>query len=264
MNPGGGTHQRDWDEQRETISTYVDGALPPTERTRFEQHVATCPDCQRELDAMRQVRALLRRMPQPALPRSFTLPAAPDSVPPAREPAPAAPTRARPDHVVPFPQRAGRVAQRIGTLAAAVGLVLLLGSALFGHPSGMSTSNTATSLPRAANGASGTTAAAGQAGPGYSSAQQTPREGTSGAQSTESKPATSPAPNNGGQFLSQPTPTPTPTPTRGSASTSPAVAAPTQGPPAVPLTGAGLLIGGAALAVAGRLISRRDRSTRAR
>jgi anti-sigma factor RsiW len=37
----------------EIVTDYLEGALPPEERARFEQHLAECPGCEAYLDQMR-------------------------------------------------------------------------------------------------------------------------------------------------------------------------------------------------------------------
>ena len=58
----------------EALSAYLDGALDGAERDALERHLATCEACRAELAGLRRVGALLRALPEPALPRSFTLP----------------------------------------------------------------------------------------------------------------------------------------------------------------------------------------------
>ncbi len=58
----------------EQLSALLDGEVSAEERTQWEAHLKTCQRCQQELAALRQTVALLRALPQPALPRSFELP----------------------------------------------------------------------------------------------------------------------------------------------------------------------------------------------
>jgi len=44
----------------ELVTDYLDGALPPDERARFDAHVADCPGCDRYLAQMRTAIALAR------------------------------------------------------------------------------------------------------------------------------------------------------------------------------------------------------------
>ena len=38
----------------EIITSYLEGALPPNERDRFDRHLVICPHCRNYLDQMRQ------------------------------------------------------------------------------------------------------------------------------------------------------------------------------------------------------------------
>jgi anti-sigma factor RsiW len=58
----------------EQLSALLDGEVSAEEKTRWEAHLATCQRCQQELASLRRTVALLRALPQPALPRSFELP----------------------------------------------------------------------------------------------------------------------------------------------------------------------------------------------
>jgi anti-sigma factor RsiW len=56
------THDPDWltcRELVELVTHYFDGALPPEERLRFEEHIAVCPPCQVHLQHMRETVRLL-------------------------------------------------------------------------------------------------------------------------------------------------------------------------------------------------------------
>jgi anti-sigma factor RsiW len=44
----------------ELVTDYLDDALPDTERTRFEAHVAACPGCDRYVDQIRATVDLTR------------------------------------------------------------------------------------------------------------------------------------------------------------------------------------------------------------
>lgn len=107
------THS-DWGAQRERLSAYMDGELPAAERAALGVHLRDCAQCQRELAALRQTRALLRALPAPALPRDFRLPAQPAAVA-------AGPRR---------PPAWARPAQAIGMIAAMIGLAFLVATAL--------------------------------------------------------------------------------------------------------------------------------------
>ena len=51
----------------EQLSGYLDGELPDAEARAIEAHVAACPRCAGELDALRQVRELAGRLTAPAV-----------------------------------------------------------------------------------------------------------------------------------------------------------------------------------------------------
>ena len=42
------------DELVELVTDYLETALSPTDRERFEEHMMTCPSCQAHLDQMQQ------------------------------------------------------------------------------------------------------------------------------------------------------------------------------------------------------------------
>ncbi len=106
------THS-DWELQRERLSAYLDGELPDVERAALETHLGACEQCQGELAALGQTRALLRALPTPALPRAFTLPA---------QPTPAERRQRVPAWTRPV--------QTLGSVAAMIGLGLLVATSL--------------------------------------------------------------------------------------------------------------------------------------
>jgi hypothetical protein len=114
------------------LSAYLDGMLDANARARLEAHLADCAACRQQLAELRRVRALMRALPQPALPRSFLLPVeAPQ--PASSAPTPAAPTplqaaRGRRQTVT----RVARAAQWLGGIAAVLGLALLISTAVLG------------------------------------------------------------------------------------------------------------------------------------
>jgi Putative zinc-finger len=116
------------DEQHlttEQLSAFADRQLPLQEQAACETHLQTCATCQQALRALRQTIALLYALPQPALPRSFTL-----SRTEVQPPVPARAPRS-------LWRRYGRSALRtVSTIAAVVGLVILLGGLLVSLPRG--------------------------------------------------------------------------------------------------------------------------------
>jgi predicted anti-sigma-YlaC factor YlaD len=56
----------------ELVTDYLEGVMPATERTRFEEHLAICEGCDAYLDQMRQTIRLTGRLteydvPKPAI-----------------------------------------------------------------------------------------------------------------------------------------------------------------------------------------------------
>lgn len=239
MTSGNGTQHGDWDTQREQLSAYLDGELEAEERQRLEAHLMACADCQRELAELRQTRQLLRALPAPALPRSFTLP-----VP---EAAPARDTRAA--AVSSRRARSGewvaRAAQWVGGIAAAVGLMLLLGAALAaggshslgGAASGYSVPSTARP-PVGASSADGSATHAPEIGVG-SGATRTPPSSPSSPAPAVTATQMPPSAGSGDERLQHP---------YGLSNA-----------PAAPLAGAGLMGGGIVLLAGGTVARRRSR-----
>jgi anti-sigma factor RsiW len=52
----------------ELVTHYFDGALPPEERLRFEEHVAVCPPCRIHLNQMRETVRLLGTLDEEHVP----------------------------------------------------------------------------------------------------------------------------------------------------------------------------------------------------
>lgn len=267
MNGGNGREHADREALRERLSAYLDGELAPADAAALERHLAECAECRDELAALREVRTLLRALPPPALPRSFALPptAAPHSArPPATWPLPDRPPRAVPAHrpgttsARPPAAALARAAQWAGSLAAAIGLLLIVATAVLGANPG---------APRTF----GTTAASGAHVPQRSGTTPLP-SGTA----TPYQSPTRPGIVQGGPGTPTPTAEPSPTSTSGqvAAPTNPAASStPTTAPPAaassseafpvLPVAGAGLLTGGVVLFGAGSVAARR-RSRRGR
>ena len=63
------------------LSAYLDQQLRAGEQLRVEAHLQRCAACRRELEELRATVRLLQQVPQPALPRSFVLRAAPTPSP---------------------------------------------------------------------------------------------------------------------------------------------------------------------------------------
>jgi predicted anti-sigma-YlaC factor YlaD len=52
----------------ELVTDYLEGDLAPSDRRRFDEHLATCPYCRIYLDQMRQTIRLLGHLPEEAIP----------------------------------------------------------------------------------------------------------------------------------------------------------------------------------------------------
>ncbi len=161
-----GAHQPHNDQrQLELLSAYLDGELSETERATLEEHLATCPECQRTLAELQQIRTLLRALPEPALERSFLLPetgAIPETL--SRH-SPGTQARHRTGRILPAP-----TLQWIGSLVAVVGLFILITTTLPGH-----SQNSALSKSAPVNGSSSASYSTGQANP-----KQTPVPASTG------------------------------------------------------------------------------------
>ena len=51
----------------ELVTDYLENALPPAERVRFEAHLVACPGCQTYLEQMRQTIDVLGRVTEESL-----------------------------------------------------------------------------------------------------------------------------------------------------------------------------------------------------
>ena len=56
------------EELVELVTEYLETALSPTDRMRFEEHMMTCPSCQAHLDQMRHTIETVGRLSTDALP----------------------------------------------------------------------------------------------------------------------------------------------------------------------------------------------------
>ena len=54
----------------ELVTDYLDGALAPADRKRFEAHLAQCPHCTAYLDQMRTVLRLTGRLTEEDIPEA--------------------------------------------------------------------------------------------------------------------------------------------------------------------------------------------------
>jgi anti-sigma factor RsiW len=158
--------EHNWAEQREQLSALLDNELAGAERADLEAHLQGCADCRAELESLRRTRALLRALPQPALPRRFLLPLEPAAQQFASESTqaqrsglmPLAPSLAQPARPAPVPLSAARssrilrstqVVRWLSAIAAILGLFLLLGSAFSSFSPGKGTTTSASNAPGA-------------------------------------------------------------------------------------------------------------------
>lgn len=63
----------DRDRIQETLDAYLDNALTPADRTRFEAQMAADPRLRTEMEQLRALRWQMRAMPRRRVPRSFAL-----------------------------------------------------------------------------------------------------------------------------------------------------------------------------------------------
>jgi len=69
--------RRDTHPTDEDLSALIDGELAPSRAATLQAHLDSCQSCRARLDELQSVKAMLSGLPRPALPRSFTLTAAP-------------------------------------------------------------------------------------------------------------------------------------------------------------------------------------------
>jgi predicted anti-sigma-YlaC factor YlaD len=51
----------------ELVTDYLEGALPPSDRRRFDDHLTNCPYCRIYLDQMRETVRMLGHLPEEAI-----------------------------------------------------------------------------------------------------------------------------------------------------------------------------------------------------
>ena len=124
-----GNHERSEHLTMEQLSAFLDKQLPPAEQAVVDAHLHSCEQCRLALADLRATVALVRAMPQPALPRAFTLPVnvTPLPIQAAREERPLhRPARGQP------PARSGlrRTMRFVSAIAAVLGLLFILSGLL--------------------------------------------------------------------------------------------------------------------------------------
>lgn len=141
----------------EQLSAFLDKQLTPQEQAFFDAHLQSCQRCQHVLAELRGTVALLRAMPEPPLPRSFTLPAGISQTSIARpQPLPLSSQQRRvPRYML---QRSVRA---VSTLAAVIAVLFILSGLLAGlgfRAGGSTASNSAMPVAGSINGSSHTSA----------------------------------------------------------------------------------------------------------
>ena len=138
----------------EQLSAFLDKQLTPQEQAFFDAHLQSCQRCQEALRDLRLTVALLHAMPQPELPRSFTLPASISQMHVARPPV----QPAQQHRVLSYTLR--RTMRAVSTLAAVIAVIFILSGLLANvHLSGGGTATS--SAPSTLYGNSNTHPAAG-------------------------------------------------------------------------------------------------------
>ena len=115
----------------EQLSAFLDKQLTPQEQAFFDAHLQSCQRCQGVLGELRRTVALLHAMPQPQLPRSFTLPAGIPHIPA---------TRPQPQQRRVLPYRLQRAMRAVSTLAAVIAVIFILSGLNFHLNAGESAS----------------------------------------------------------------------------------------------------------------------------
>ncbi|HSL66897.1 MAG TPA: zf-HC2 domain-containing protein [Actinomycetota bacterium] len=52
----------------ELVTEYLEGALPPEDRARFDEHIGECADCTAHLDQMQRTLRLVGRLTEESVP----------------------------------------------------------------------------------------------------------------------------------------------------------------------------------------------------
>ena len=235
----------------EQLSAFLDKQLTPQEQAFFDAHLQSCQRCQNALTELRRTVTLLHAMPQPQLPRSFTLPATLSQTQTARP----QPQPARQGRVLSYTLQ--RTVRTVSTLAAAVAIIFILSGLLANvHPGGGETTSAGPVYGTKSNGTVHSPAAEPDATKGAQAQGSTPRAvgtPTMNGHQTGTPKASS---------ATTPTPVPTSTPANGVSNGTGTTGPPTL-PPALDLgqpegrltLGALLLL----LSIAGLIATRRRR-----
>jgi len=111
---------------------YLNGTLSEDERALFEEHLAACPACRREIDQLREMAAAVSALTPPAVPAAWTA-AAKDRLR-AKRPAPAAAVPSRPASAR---RRTSVLQYALVTAGVTAGLALLFGLVMGGTVRGL-------------------------------------------------------------------------------------------------------------------------------
>ena len=68
VTTGGGTSGMSCSELVEVITDYLEGALSPEDRTRFQDHLDTCGPCRTYVEQMREVIRLTGKLSESSIP----------------------------------------------------------------------------------------------------------------------------------------------------------------------------------------------------
>ncbi len=101
---------------RDEFSAYLDGELIPLRIEAMQAHLASCPSCRAEVEALRELKAVLATLPEITAPRSFSLTT--EMI--------ARPGREKERPVVPVRARAMSNGMRLAGAAMTLALVLVL------------------------------------------------------------------------------------------------------------------------------------------
>jgi len=211
----------------EQLSAYLDKQLSAEEEAVFRTHLRRCERCQGMLVDLRQTVGILHALPQVEVPRSFVLPA---GITPAQERLVRPVQAVQPvANVVPISRGRGkalstlrRTVRVMGTIAAAIGIFLLLSSVITGlpHPGAGGASSSTSSGTLAPHSAEQTHGAPGSTPPSQnkhtpSTSKLVPHGTPKATTSTPTLQPGLPPTAQPGQSVHTPAPSHVPTPLRG-------------------------------------------------
>ena len=177
--------QKDRHLTTEQLSAFLDKQLSMQEQAACEAHLQSCQQCQGLLDDLRQTVALLHALPQPALPRSFVLPA--EVLRPAATRTPLSINEGR-RRVEQSAQERGQLRRSVlrstlrtmSTIAAVIGFIFLLSAIPILHGGAASSTGGAASGSSTNAPAASSAAKTPQLGPHAATKPTSPVEGKTG------------------------------------------------------------------------------------